>query len=193
MPDPFQALPIPRPKGAYLHWALPDGLTHGRLSEGTDGQTDFPLVPDRWLVVRLASGGTPGVRDVEAWLLPDASARSAVRLDHALTGPALPPPGPTPVSPLTALGHGDFGWSGYYDNVVNRFALYDDLAGVEGSVAYLVVGWYTDPTHDPIAASSESDFHDRLERLDWTLTTPLPSGAEFPVRSIYHATAPPIH
>lgn len=36
--------------GIHLHWALPDGLTHGHHSSG---DIDFPALPDRWLVTRL--------------------------------------------------------------------------------------------------------------------------------------------
>ena len=189
VPDPFQPLDQARPRGVHLHWALPDGLTHGRFAGDTDGAAAFPAAPDRWLVVRIATGATPGVRDVAAWLLPDAGARTAVRLDDALSGPALPAPGPAPTEPLTALGPGDLGWAGYYDNVTNRFALHDAAADVSGSLAYLVVGWHTDATRDPVAVASETDFHDRMEQLDWALTAPLPSGTPFPTRTVYHAAA----
>jgi hypothetical protein len=36
--------------GVHLHWALPDGLTHG--SKAQDEGLKFPLAPNRWLVVR---------------------------------------------------------------------------------------------------------------------------------------------
>ncbi len=190
VPDPFQSLDAPRPPGVYLHWAMPDGLTHGRSSGQADGEAQFPAVPDRWLVFRLSPSPDPTIRAIEAWLLPDAGARTSVRLDHALAGPPLPPPGPAPVQPLTALGHGDLGWAGYYDNVTNRFAIYDDLVGVvTGALAYLVVGWHTDPALDPVTASSESDFHDRMEHLGWALATPLSMGVPYPTRSVYHAAA----
>ncbi|WP_414585832.1 hypothetical protein [Scytonema sp. PCC 10023] len=42
------------PVGIHLHWALPDALTAGIHNEQT-GQTDFPLVPNRWLVTRIIS------------------------------------------------------------------------------------------------------------------------------------------
>jgi hypothetical protein len=41
--------------GVHLHWALPDGLTHGSSTEGAGLQ--FPLVPNRWLVVRSWNAG----------------------------------------------------------------------------------------------------------------------------------------
>jgi hypothetical protein len=183
---PFQSLAATRPPGVYLHWALPDALTRG-VPDGSD--LKFPPVPDRWLVVRASGPASPGPRPLEAWLLPNAGAGTPVRLAHALTGPALPAEGAAPVAPLTALGHGDPGWAAYYDNVVDRFALYDDLQGVTGPVSYLVCGWYRDQLSDPLAALSESDFHDRMARLRWELASPLASGAPYPTRSVYHAAA----
>src|SRR5215213_4274342 len=42
------------PKGLHLHWALPDALTTG-YHRGDD--TEFPAVPNRWLVRRLDHTG----------------------------------------------------------------------------------------------------------------------------------------
>jgi hypothetical protein len=42
------------PQGLHLHWALPDALTVGR---NRDEGTQFPAVPNRWLVRRLDAGG----------------------------------------------------------------------------------------------------------------------------------------
>ena len=66
---------------------------------------------------------------------------------------------PTSVAPLTALGHGDPAWAAYYDNVVDRLGLHDDLAGVEaGPSRYLVCGWYasSDPGRDPLGSGITS-------------------------------------
>ena len=40
----------PPPTGVTLHWALPDGLTHGIVENGT---VDYPMLPNRWLVLRM--------------------------------------------------------------------------------------------------------------------------------------------
>ncbi|MFG2099750.1 DUF3892 domain-containing protein [Micromonospora echinaurantiaca] len=191
LPEPFSARSTARPAGAHLHWGLPDGLTRG-VADDT-GATTFPPVPDRWLVVRLSGAATPGPRAVEAWLLPYAGAIEPVRVDRALTGPTLPAPGPAPRSPLTALGHGDLGWAGYYDNVTHRFALHDELTGVTGPVAYLVVGWYTDPTRDPLHVTGETAYAERMEDLGWQVHEPDDEDGDedqpVPDRSVYHAAA----
>ncbi|MEH0981862.1 DUF3892 domain-containing protein [Micromonospora sp. CPCC 205556] len=187
LPEPFSARENARPPGAHLHWGLPDGLTRG-IADDT-GATTFPPVPDRWLVVRLSGPATPGPRAVEAWLLPYAGLIEPVRVDRALTGPTLPPPGAAPRSPLTALGHGDLGWAGYYDNVTNRFALHDELSDVTGPVAYLVLGWYTDLARDPLRVTGEVTQQERLEELGWEIFPKPPGGQPLLERSVYHAAA----
>ncbi len=42
------------PPGLHLHWALPDALTAGR---NRNGGTQFPPVPNRWLIRRLDASG----------------------------------------------------------------------------------------------------------------------------------------
>lgn len=53
---PFEDRGLQLKTGIHLHWALPDGLTRGQIGKskgqiGTDG-TNFPAVPNRWLVTR---------------------------------------------------------------------------------------------------------------------------------------------
>src|SRR5262249_17467825 len=85
--------------------------------------------------------------------------------------PGTPPAGIK--NPLTALGYGDVSWAGYFDNTQNRLAFYDDLKDVKaGPIAYLVCGWYSDPSQDPLGpaqVSSLASFNARLQRLGWTL------------------------
>jgi hypothetical protein len=42
------------PAGLHLHWALPDALTIG---SNQNGETQFPPVPNRWLIRRLDASG----------------------------------------------------------------------------------------------------------------------------------------
>jgi hypothetical protein len=53
--DPAQPLSKELPDlGVYLHWTLPSALTHGKAETNGDDPT-FPLLPNRWIVVRLTS------------------------------------------------------------------------------------------------------------------------------------------
>ena len=58
LPPPFADRPDDRPAGAYLHWALPDGLTRPQPA----GAGTYPALPDRWLVARLAPGSARPAR-----------------------------------------------------------------------------------------------------------------------------------
>lgn len=183
LPDPFQSLSQARPAGAYLQWALPDALARSGVENKS--RPEFSPLPNRWLIMRLSGAVTSGNRNVAAWLLPDSGAESPICIPVAPDMPGLD----TPTFSLTALGYGDPAWSGFYDNVVNRFALYDALPGVTGPIAYVVCGWYTDPGKDPICNSSETDFYTKMKAFQWQLNTPLLSGTPCPSQSVYHGMA----
>ncbi len=168
---PFSDAP-PRPSGVYLHWALPDGLTAGRVTDGTtpDGRLNQRPLPDRWLVVR-AGDGTP--RSLTAWVV-EAERGRQVRLAQwrADTGEGQ---GATPdldPAELTAVTGGDPAWAAVFDNVVNRFALYDDLSDVaaNATVSYVVVGWYSRADLDPLHGAGDlASFTRRLAELHWSV------------------------
>jgi len=172
LPPPFQNLLDSRPAGVYLHWALPDGLTAGTAGSDTSAAT-FPAIPNRWLVLRISSSLTdPARRAVTGWILragdqiPISVALDSFTEDGTDQGNIL--------NPLNALGHGDAAWAAYYDNVVNRLAFYDalsDFPAPQGPLAYLVCGWYTDPSLDPLGSNvqSLSDFDSRMAQLGWEL------------------------
>ncbi len=60
-PIAMDASKIVQEEGVYLHWTLPRSL---RCSD--DGGTNYPLIPNRWLVVRVVYGGHP---TVSAWVV----------------------------------------------------------------------------------------------------------------------------
>jgi hypothetical protein len=169
LPPPFTDLDAPRPKGAYLHWALPDALCRGTQ---TQAEVTFPAIPDRWLVLRLyPSPRVANRRTVRGWIL-QAHDNNPVPLNlDGWKEPGKPPEGVK--QPLTAVGHGDTSWSGYFDNVENRMAFYDNLADVPvGPIAYVVCGWYSDFTLDPLGddkIKSLADFEAKMRELRWAI------------------------
>src|SRR5690349_7006931 len=168
--EPF-AERAPRPKGAYLHWALPDALTRG-TGTARGGDVSFPPIPDRWLIVRLSTPKAGQRRAVTAWVLESDGEQPVVTPLDAWSEPSDPERTSTPgEQPLTALGHGDAVWSAYYDNVENRLGFYDDLAGADGPLAYLVCGWHSRHLDDPIGEglSSPTAFEARLAQLGWEI------------------------
>ncbi len=177
MPAPFTDLPGSRPRGAYLHWYLPNALTSGTAG-GPGNHADFPPIPDRWLVLRISTGAPAKERErlprraVRGWVLEAGGEPARVSALDGWTERAL---APDVENPLTALGHGDLSWAGYFDNVQNRLGFYDgslDSEQVDGPLAYLVCGWYADPTADPLGdqtITSLAGFDAAMKRLDWTL------------------------
>ena len=72
MPEPSSDQVYAAPEvGVHIHWALPDGLTHGVGKPGdAPGEFTYPYLPNRWLIARVASStdpATPG--SVTAWVL----------------------------------------------------------------------------------------------------------------------------
>lgn len=48
--QPFQNQNLYLERGVHLHWAMPDALSRGRK---VSDKTDFPTLPNRWLVSRI--------------------------------------------------------------------------------------------------------------------------------------------
>lgn len=174
LPAPFKNLDTPRSVGVYLHWAVPDALTRGTVSATDPKATEFPSLPDRWLIVRLSAGATPSRRAVRGWVLETGGATPKVN-DLATWTDAVNPDDPPPLDvkkPLTVMGHGDAFWAAYFDNVENRLGFHDQfLEGVQGPLAYYVSGWHSRHADDPIGEGlrTYSQFEARLAQLGWEI------------------------
>ena len=180
LPKPFALRAAERPRGVYLHWALPEALTRGSQNapdgapQTPEASTLFPAVPDRWLVSRISPSATRADRRaMRGWIL-QAHDDNPVPIDlDNWREPGQPPAGIKNV--LTALGYGDLSWAGFFDNTQNRLAFYDDLQDVSsGPLAYLVCGWYSDPALDPLGSAqvhSLADFDARMKQLGWALSS----------------------
>ena len=168
--DPFSIVD-PLAPGVHLHWALPDALTAASPDEDSDSlDLGLPPLPDRWLVCRIGSrSGVDGRRPVTGWIIES---------DVAVVTPlwkwdSESEESNRPGTPLTAVSGGDVTWAAVYDNVINRFAFHDpleDVSTVEGNrgFTYVVMGWYADPTEDPIHPSRSPDgLAVRLDELGW--------------------------
>ncbi|MEU2288989.1 hypothetical protein ABZ614_45145 [Streptomyces sp. NPDC013178] len=188
--------------GVYLQWELPAALTRGRHDE-EDGVGDFPLVPNRWLVVRH----TDSTRTLRAWIIEsdyldpmdgsvsfqdpgsDGPAPTKIGKCHQLTGPwGEPADGRAPF--LTAIGPGLLTFSVFQPYNTNVFSMHDTLLDVPGGelpererLSYFVAGWYADPASDILAGTD--DLTALLQRLDWMP----PAGSGSGIRSsVYSGT-----
>lgn len=175
-PTPFEGLASQPPAGIYLHWTMPKALRNG--IQNNDGSTDFPLVPNRWLVVRMAPD-----HNLKAWVLesdylgedgtnpfiePNKSQPNepptttkigkAYQLTPALSGI------PNKSMPfLTALGSGNATFSIYQPGVNNVFSFQDDVTENDtpttiqnATFTYYVTGWYSNPNSDPLQSTEWS-------------------------------------
>lgn len=176
LPTPFAERKPSRTAGVYLHWALPDALTHAN-AEGAIAK--FPTAPDRWLILRtypspntfVGAVGTVGLRAVKGWVLRAGDQKPLpIDLKDFTEGP---PSADSVNNPLTVLGTGDVAWAAYFDNCVNRLAFYDSLSDIsEGPISYLVCGWYSNPGQDPLGDQSVyslTDFNAKMQEYHWQL------------------------
>jgi len=162
--------------GVSVMWTLPQALRHGRENEQT-GEIEFPLVPNRWMIVRWSGLSTE--RKAAAWLIESDYFRKK-RSDMAGTSEFIDPrPSDTPKririgrkhvlaqgsqwrepedateEPfLRALGPGNLMFSAYQPHNENVFSLHDDLSDLtepDEALSYVVFGWYSKPKKDPLA------------------------------------------
>ena len=201
-PLPFQGTEIWRDKperlGVYLQWQLPEALCQGHQDDESGEIGDFPLVPNRWLVVRRSNGAMKSwivesdyldpQNGTVSYLDPDAPTPTATKAGrrHDLTPQARwSEPADAREPFLTALGPGLLTFSVYQPYNLNVFSIHDTLTDIEGDdrLSYYVAGWYSQPGKDILAGTE--DYTDLLDRLEWSLAP----GMGSPRRSLYTGSA----
>ncbi|MEN6374657.1 MAG: hypothetical protein ABFD75_07750 [Smithella sp.] len=165
--------------GVHLHWALPDGLTHGTAKEGSD-VPDFPLIPNRWLVLRFwdqSESDKPNLisrawiiesdtitNDTNANLLPILHSEKlkqppqkpedyAVFVGNVYELKNWPGESNEPQVEITAIGYGDPAFAAYYPACKGILGFHDhyiDDIRENTELTYMVVGWYSKPSLDPL-------------------------------------------
>lgn len=169
--------------GINLHWALPDGITHGKQQvDGTE--IIYHAAPNRWLVIRYFDNTS------KAWILQSDF------IDTKATSPFLNPKNTTtPTSTrigkqwnanewpgeggvtqehfLTAIGPGNPGFSAFAPNMTNVFSFYDNMADIldrQVRLTYTVIGWYADANDDPLQKFTTGDeWLALMNELQWTV------------------------
>lgn len=167
MPAAFSGSLTPPSAGVYLHWALPDALTHGNA----DGDTtiDFAAVPDRWLIARTRAIG--GNWEAKFWVIESSYldptspvASSSMFVDptstthlktshlgrsHTIEEWVATPAGAGTFS-LQAVAPGNVAFAAYMPFCKNVFSFIDTDALNDNSrpYTYLVAGWYSAPQRD---------------------------------------------
>ncbi|MFJ4189333.1 hypothetical protein [Kitasatospora sp. NPDC089509] len=199
----------PAEPGVYVQWQLPIALRTGHIDPTGPGGMRFPLIPNRWLVIRHSftshpDGSTTPPPDVRSWLLrgdePAVDDSAAVlpgrpegggfprnarygRAHPLGTGTPLPEePATKPFLTVDSTGLPAFAQYGPYNrNILSFHDTQADLEAVpnranghEITVSYLVVGWYSDRSADPLGATTAKDLPARLASLHWTLPKDVP-------------------
>ncbi len=191
-----------REPGIHLHWAMPDGLLHGKQKE--DGTMMFPALPNRFLLQRLWE--QDGVVCRKAWLIysdfvgsdPDDRIQTTVPVfvcrdgiwqgggkngqlygyQGAVTeyGQPLDKEG-FYLDRLTGIGDGNPAFAAYYPDSCSVFGFYDDMKDVEqGTFSYLLTGYYE--KGDPLSGPQP----EKPEDLEWQIR----EGGAVPARTMIH-------
>jgi hypothetical protein len=168
--------------GVYLKWRLPKAFTHG-TQDSVKGVTQFPLVPNRWLIVRYS--GPLASRRATAWIVesdylyPDDKNPSAmnasevaciyVQPDSDHVTPVGVPMGRNVLLgawsesghdlKLTAMAPGNPAFAFYQPQCNNVFSFIDCLdAQPPETLSYLVCGWFSNTDNDPLAPPGLAEF-----------------------------------
>jgi len=157
--------------GIHLHFRLPRAFSHGR-QEG-DGPLTFPPIPNRWLVQRFGDASVP----YRAWLIK--SDAPATGNSPGIPWPTFPNDPQTPVEfklignstevtasladgdesalvNLTVVGQGNPMFSAHYPACRSVLGFHDPMDDVSAGapVSYLVSGWYSTATDDPMHSAA---------------------------------------
>jgi hypothetical protein len=133
--------------GVHLHWSLPDALTHG-VQDRTSRLTNFPQVPNRWLITRVDTCAGDSRPRFRSWIL---ESNQQVTDDAGQGSATMPFQDPDAnqyflymgrafdydhwsesgcANPLTAVGnasYGDVAFAAFYPNCRNVFGFFDDF------------------------------------------------------------------
>jgi hypothetical protein len=188
--------------GIHLHWALPAAIMHSR-HPGT-GEPEQPCIPNRWLVLRMWHAAGNSNISSKAWIVesdyitdklesggtPFLLFNSSLQLKYV--GRTVPLEGWQETNKeyrfeLKSFGWGDPTFAAYYPSCKGTLGFHDKLEDLKPGdlLAYLVIGWYSDPVRDPLhPAAGRPSGHELLATLGWSCTDL--AGAAFPQRTLCH-------
>ena len=162
---------VPLSTGIHLHWALPDGLTHGirAAGPGPGAALALPAAPDRWLVTRVLQvtpPAGPATTTLRSWVVEADRLSPEPTAPPGLAQPTVPTePGrgqnfrylghafdladwrenaaAERLSPLTAVGYGEPTFAALYSESSTVFGFLDSLADLTGyDPAHSTVGYH---------------------------------------------------
>ncbi|WP_166922470.1 hypothetical protein [Flavobacterium poyangense] len=159
-------------KGIHLHWTLPKALKHSFVKENEE--TKFPYVPNRWMIIRVQTSKGITAMPSRIWMIksdeknalksnetaPNWIVLKDNKLDFSNLGKAVEWSSDyteeTEQPILTGVGALNPYFASFYLSSKNVFGFHDDMKEVEANTTftYVVAGWYSDPTVDPIGSGN---------------------------------------
>lgn len=159
--------------GVYLKWRLPESFTNG-VQDNVTGITEYPLVPNRWLVVRYSGPLTQRV--ATAWIVesdhvyPNNQVPQPTNASMAATAYVKANANGTPTQQyigqniqlgswtesgndlqLTAMAPGNPAFGVFQPQNNNVFSFIDCLnSSPTETLSYMVTGWFSNPASDPL-------------------------------------------
>jgi hypothetical protein len=182
-PAPFSAGSV-RASGVHLHWALPDSLLTGepttRDAEGQSDELALQALPDRWVVLRMLRPRGVKRALVRGWVI-DARLKAVAPLE-TFAGTFTGADSEDALDRLDAGFGGSLLWTASYAASEGRFTFHDPLTDVpptaalapnglhDNSASYIVAGWWSDLTLDPLGAlAGFRALALRLDKYGWLL------------------------
>ena len=176
-PEPFADGTRPTP-GVHLHWAMPDALLRG--AESKEGrELEMPNLPERWVVLRALFPVGLNRPLLRGWVI-DARKGSVTSLD-GFDGTTEKSDVRPAFDRLDGTVGGSPLWTASYAASAGRFGFHDPLddlqdlqatakEGFTNDVAtYVVAGWSSDITLDPLYSTGSSELFDLLDEFGWHL------------------------
>lgn len=194
-PPPFAAGTMPAP-GIHLHWAMPDALLRGQESGTQAGELEMKELPDRWVVIRALFPVGMERPLLRGWVI-DAKKGSATPLSEfdGTTGDDTSLPN---FERLDGTVGGSPLWTASYAASAGRFGFHDALEDLDAlrevatkgfdhdAACYVVAGWTSDSSRDPLNVEGRTELFSLLEELGWHLdpeAEPPSSEPDLPVLS----------
>lgn len=195
-------------KGIHLHWTLPKALKHSFVDE--DEEMSFPFAPNRWMVTRIQTN--EGIEDMPSriWIVEsDATNNSDPnwilmkdnKLDFRSIGKntewSEDYEEDSSGSILTAVGAANPFFASFYPGCRNVFGFHDDMSDeiTNGDTfTYIVTGWYSDPSLDPLTpldftGEPINEEQKRKKRaLEWFKQQWECSNVDYPTSSMLHSS-----
>jgi hypothetical protein len=176
-PAPFTAGAKPEP-GIHLHWAMPDALLRGKESS-TGGKLEMKELPDRWVVIRSLFPIGLERPLLRGWIID--SKKGSVTPLHTFSGTTVDNDDLPNFDRLDGIVGGSPLWTASYTASSGRFAFHDRLEDLnalrkvatkgfdQDAATYVIAGWCSDISKDPLKASGKAEMIEQLRELGWHL------------------------